>query len=363
MEELSVEVTGSAVRGLRLDTPSGWSRRTSVVKLEGPDGSSGEGEDVTYGGDDHDGLQGGAVDLAPLCGEWRLGALWSAIEGREWFEAEPGESKAHKYRRCALSTAALELACDQNGTTLELLAACEGLAAARELRFCVSLALDGSDFGRIDEVLEKVPDTCFKIDFADGWNAMTLERLKSYETNEGPPRFGVVDFKGFYRGTFQGPSPRAELYAATAEALPRAWLEDPWLGADGWQGAGDEVEAVDLAGDTQLVGALEPHLARVTFDAPFASREWLAQLPALPRAVNLKPSRFGGVRETLEVLALVADEGLAAYVGGQFELGPARTWLQRLARIACPDGPNDCAPTVYNEGVLPDSLPASPLSF
>lgn len=362
MEDLAVEVTGSSVRGLRLDTPSGWSRRTSVVTLTGPDGSVGEGEDVTYGGDDHDGLQGGAVDLAPLHGEWRLGELWSRIAAGVWFEAEPGEAKAHKYRRCALSTAALELACDQNGTTLELLAASEGLASAPELRFCVSLALDGREFGRIDAVLERVPDMCFKIDFADGWDALTLERLKTYETTAGPPRFGVVDFKGFYRGTFQGPAPRAELYARTAEALPRALLEDPWLGYDGWEGAALASEAVDLSANTPLVHALEGHEQRVTFDAPFASRDWLAKLPVLPRSVNLKPSRFGGVRETLEVLALVADEGLGAYVGGQFELGPARTWLQRLARIACPDGPNDCAPTVYNEGVLPDALPASPLT-
>lgn len=361
LESLPIEVDGCSVRGLELDVPSGWQRRTTVIALRGPDGRLGEGEDVTYAGDDHDGLQGGAVDLGALRGSWSLGKLFDAIRSRDWFEREPGEAKARKYRRCALETAALELACAQANTTLEQQAAKLHFGPLGALHFCVSLSLDGSDFGRIDEVLERDPGARFKIDFSNGWNADTLERLAAYERDFDGTRFGVVDFKGFYRGTFQGPSPEADMYRRVAEALPDAYLEDPWLGADGWGGAAPEAEAVDLHSSAPIAVALRPYAERITFDAPLASRAWLENLPVLPRTLNIKPSRFGGVRETLRTLAFAADKGLGLYVGGQFELGPGREWLQRLARLACPDAPNDCAPTVYNERELPASLPTSPL--
>lgn len=365
-EELSVDVAGVDVRELGLEVASGWRRRTSVVGLRGPDGAVGEGEDVTYAGADHDGLQGGAVELGALRGPWRLGALWDEIAAHTWFERRPAEDKAVKYRRCALETAALELALGQAGTTLEEAAARQGLGVPEGLAFCVSLSLDGSDFSRIDAVLARDPGARFKIDFAEGWDARTLERLVAYEEQLGQdaaagarvrPRFGVVDFKGFYRGEFSGPRPDAGMYGAVAAALPHAWLEDPWLGGEDWEGA----DALDVHGGGACARALEAHAGRVTFDAPFASAAWLDALPWTPRCLNVKPSRLGGVRETLEVLARAAELGIELYVGGQFELGPGRTWLQRLARLACAEGPNDCAPTVFNERELPKAVPTSPL--
>jgi hypothetical protein len=47
--------------------------------------------------------------------------------------------------------------------------------------------------------------------------------------------------------------------------------------------------------------------------------------------------------------------------GGQFELGPGRGQIQALASIFHAGGPNDVAPTGYNEPEPPDGLPASPL--
>ena len=38
------------------------------------------------------------------------------------------------------------------------------------------------------------------------------------------------------------------------------------------------------------------------------------------------------------------------YGGGQYELGPGRLQIQRLASVFYPDGPNDVAPSAYNEG-------------
>ena len=38
------------------------------------------------------------------------------------------------------------------------------------------------------------------------------------------------------------------------------------------------------------------------------------------------------------------------YGGGQFELGPGRRQIQKLASVFYADGPNDVAPSEYNEG-------------
>jgi hypothetical protein len=48
------------------------------------------------------------------------------------------------------------------------------------------------------------------------------------------------------------------------------------------------------------------------------------------------------------------------YGGGQFELGPGRFQIQKLASLFYPEGPNDVAPSVYNEGAQ-EGLPTSPL--
>jgi hypothetical protein len=49
------------------------------------------------------------------------------------------------------------------------------------------------------------------------------------------------------------------------------------------------------------------------------------------------------------------------YGGGQFELGPGRTQIQKLASVFYADGPNDVAPREYNEGPARPGLARSPL--
>lgn len=409
-EALSVDVVGVRASGLSSKTASGWMRRTTVLKMKGHQGLRGLGEDVTYAAEDHEAVQAGAIDFSSLRGRWRLGALWDRIQAAEWFASAPSETKAHGYRRCALETAALELALAQAGLSMEAMAARYGLVASPELTFCVSLSLDGEHFERIETILERAPTTRLKLDYATSWNAGTLERLVALEaaSSGALPRIAVVDFKGFYRGAFRGPVPNAAGYRQVAEALPRALLEDPWLGAEDWKaastggrataatpaGARDNAPgaprvakatpssnaaqdggaahfeaaaqaraaaAMQLDGTQPLAQTMAPFVERIVWDAPLVALESLARLSTLPRTINIKPSRFGGVRETLRVLAFAEDKCISLYVGGQFELGPGRDWLQRLARLACPDGPNDCAPTVFHQANLPESLPTSPL--
>jgi hypothetical protein len=77
--------------------------------------------------------------------------------------------------------------------------------------------------------------------------------------------------------------------------------------------------------------------------------------------VNVKPSRFGPLRELFAGYDYLEERGIGGYGGGQFELGPGRGHIQYLASLFHPDTPNDVAPSGYNAPEVPPGLPASPL--
>jgi hypothetical protein len=119
-------------------------------------------------------------------------------------------------------------------------------------------------------------------------------------------------------------------------------IEDPWL-EDGCREA--------------LAGADD----RLSFDAPIHSWRDVEKLPLEPRWLNVKPSRFGTITKLLECIDECEEHGIRMYGGGQFELGPGRRQIQRLASLFYADGPNDVAPSEYNEGPAREGLPKSPL--
>jgi O-succinylbenzoate synthase len=133
------------------------------------------------------------------------------------------------------------------------------------------------------------------------------------------------------------------LYQRVVEAFPRAWIEDP-----------DVVTA-------ETAAVLEPHHDRITWDANIHSIDDIEALPFAPRMVNIKPSRIGGLPKLLATYDYCAEHGIAAYGGGQFELGPGRGQAQYLASLFHPDTPNDLAPVGYNQNDPPAGLPDSPL--
>ena len=100
---------------------------------------------------------------------------------------------------------------------------------------------------------------------------------------------------------------------------------------------------------------------RITWDAPIHSIEDIEALPFPPKMVNVKPSRIGGLLKLMATYDYCAQRGIAAYGGGQFELGPGRGQAQYLASLFHPDTPNDLAPVGYNENDPPGGLPPSPL--
>ena len=308
---LTVKVDGYRLERRELPTPGGWTRVTTTVVLEG-DGATGEGEDVTYEAELHDGVP---TELM-LAGTWSLGDLSHHLD--EFDELMEG------YRRWAFESAALDLGLRQNELGF-------GDALGREerpVRFVVSTR------AAPERWLEVAPALEFKLDAEKDWDRELLRRLRELD------RVRVVDLKAFYRGTAVDLEPDPELYRAVAEELPDVVIEDPWL---------------------ELLGALSGAEDRVSYDAPIHSLADLGALPFEPRWLNIKPSRFGTVRELLQTIEYCEEQGIQMYGGGQYELGPGRPQIQRLASVFYPDGPNDVAPSAYNEGEPRKGLPQSPL--
>ena len=277
-------------------------------------GEEARGEDVTYEAELHDGYPG----ELPLAGGDTIGGLSDRLD--ELPELAEG------YRRWAFESAALDLALRQAHTSL-------GDVVGREyrpVRFVVSTRAE------IAPWLEVAPELEFKLDAAASWTRELVTTLA------GTDRVRVVDFKAFYTGDWVGEAPSAGVYRDVLELLPEAIIEDPGFTA--------ETEELLLA-----------NRDRISFDAPIHAVDDLATLPVRPRVLNIKPSRFGTLRRVFECLDHCERHGIAKYGGGQFELGVGRGQIQALASLYYADGPNDVAPSVYNEGAARPGLPTSPL--
>jgi hypothetical protein len=310
---LELRVDGYALERRESATPSGWTRVTTTVALAG-EGETGLGEDVTYEAELHDGVPGELM----LAGTWSLDDFSHRLD--EFDELTAG------YRRWAFEGAALDLALRQNELGLG------GAFGRQELpvRFVVSTR------AAPERWLEVAPELELKLDAEKDWDRSLLRRLRELE------RVRVVDLKAYYRGTAVDLAPDPELYRAIVEELPDAIVEDAWL-EDGLR--------------ESLAGAED----RLSFDAPIHSLDDLDGLPLEPHWLNIKPSRFGTVRGLLETIEACEERGIRLYGGGQYELGPGRPQIQRLASAFYPEGPNDVAPSAYNEGEPREGLPQSPL--
>ncbi|HJU35824.1 MAG TPA: hypothetical protein VJ716_00200 [Gaiellaceae bacterium] len=311
--DLELRVDGYRLERRESTTPSGWTRVTTTVGLAGA-GATGQGEDVTYEPENHDGVP----DELMLAGTWSLDDFSRRLDDFE--ELTEG------YRRWAFESAALDLALRQGEVGL-------GEALGRQerpVRFVVSTR------AAPERWLAVAPGLEFKLDAETDWDRELLRRLRELD------RVRVVDLKAYYRGTSVDLAPDPELYRAVVEELPEAIIEDAWL-EDGLREA--------------LAGAED----RLSFDAPVHSLKDLDGLPLEPRWLNVKPSRFGTVRELFETIEACEERGIRMYGGGQYELGPGRLQIQRLASIFYPDGPNDVAPHEYNEGEPREGLQQSPL--
>ena len=300
---------------------SSFTRVTTTVVLHGGE-EAGHGEDVTYTPEDHARFP----ENEQLAGAWSLDQLSRHLEGLTLWADEPKMEASGDYRRWAFESAALDLALRQSGTSL-------ADAVGRPyspVRFVASTR------SQIEPYLELNPDLEFKLDVDADWDSALMERLAATD------RIRVLDFKAYYRGTTVDLAPDPQLYRAVVEAFPDVVIEDAWL-EDGCREA--------------LAGAEE----RLSFDAPIHSWHDAEKLPLAPRWLNIKPSRFGTVRKLAECIEACEEHGIRMYGGGQFELGPGRRQIQRLASVFYADAPNDVAPSEYNDGPAREGLPPSPL--
>jgi len=311
----------------------GFDRTTTTVTLRG-EGATGKGEDVTYDADEHaaladwDGLDGA------LAGKWTFGEFSAHVGALDPFPGTPERQEYRHYRRWALESAGLDLALRQADTHL---GAAIG-ASYDPVRFVASTRLDDPPTtDRVEALLEVAPDAEFKLDPRSDWTGGLIADLAALD------RVRVVDLKGYYQGTGVEQPPDRELYERVISGFPEAIVEDP---------------AVTEA--TRPV--VERVRDRLAWDAPVTSVQALGDLPYPPTHLNVKPSRFGSVRSLLACVEHCRERGVVMYGGGQFELDVGRGQAQLLASLLYPSGPNDLAPTAYND-VDPDAtLPASPLA-
>src|SRR3954470_5931243 len=317
--EIPLQIDAYELERLEQPVTRGFTRVTTVVHLHGA-GAEGLGEDVTWYTEAHD-RELAAGTTRPLVGSWTLASFSDVLRIDE------------PHKRWAYESAGLDLALRQAGKSLVEVVDRE----AKPVRFVVSPGLGEPPSAEpLQRRLELFPEVRFKLDAGDGWDGDLVGEL------EGSGRIDIVDFKAFYGEPGSEPALDLDLYRRVAEGFPSAWLEDPALR--------DGTEEI-----------LQPHLDRVTWDAPIHSVADVESLTYRPRTLNSKPSRFGRLQALLEFYDFCGANDISASGGGMFELGPGRGQIQYLASLFHPDAPNDVAPGGYNAPEPSPGLPPSPL--
>lgn len=338
--DLPLEIELCEFEGLSF-TLGEFERLTTIVKLRGG-GHEGIGEDVVYDAIDHIGQQ----DHGPpqgLAGKFTFAEFSDHLEGIDLFPAGPPvrEDVSRDYRRWAFESAALDLALRQAGTNLAAVLGRE----PQPVNFVNSMRLAGweedghSSIEPLRARLAVYPTLRFKLDPVNDWDDELIAALAETGAVDS------LDFKGFYKGTVVDVETDPELYAKLIATFPDAWLEDP-----------------DVTEETKPL--LDPVSERVTWDAPIHSIADIEAMPwSPPRTVNVKPSRFGPIRNLFAAYDYCEEHGIGAYGGGQSELGQGRGQIQYLASIFHPGTPNDVAPSGYNDPAqaTKPGLPSSPL--
>lgn len=337
IEDLPLTIEGYSLEGLEFTPPgSDFERLSTVIRLRGAE-EEGIGEDVTYDALDQIALQDAGANL-DLSGSHTIASFSELLGDLDLFPSPASNEASINYRRWAFESAALDLALRQADTNLF-----EALDMEMDpVNFVCSMRLSpmGSDQpSSIEPLAERLavyPHLRFKLDPTNDWNDELIAALVSTGAVDS------LDLKGQYSGTPVDVETDPILYSKLIEAFPEAWLEDP-----------------DVSEETRPI--LDPVADRITWDAPIHSVADIESRVWKPKMVNIKPSRFGPLRELFAAYDYCRDQGIGAYGGGQWELGPGRGQIQYLASLFHPDTPNDTAPSVYNSAPTEPGHPLSPL--
>lgn len=313
-----------------MDVSSGFERVSTEIVLHGG-GHTGRGEDVTYDTLDHDVLQKDAVLDLSFSGTFD--EFSKHLETAGLWIAPPVREPSINYRTWGFESAALDLALRQNGLDF---AGALGIEP-QPVRFILSLRLgDPPDIARVNDWLAVAPWLEFKLDAENSWPRELIEELAA----TGLVR--QVDLKGLYVGTEVDNPPTERLYRDVVECFSDAWIEDPAFV--------DETRPI-----------LEAVTDRLTWDAPIHSVADIEALEFAPKGMNIKPSRFGPLRELLTAIEYCQERDIEMYSGGQFELSVGRPHLHVIASVFFPGTPNDAAPVHYHANDPVENAPASPL--
>jgi len=328
--DLSITIEDVELQQREQETSSGFARTTTTVTLKGED-HVGRGEDVTYDGEDHQAL----AETTPFSieGTYTLDSFADAVTSMDLFPSGPQRPPSRRYRRWALESAALDLALREAGLDLG-----EVFEQSYDpIRFVVSTTLGESpSFDRIARLREAYPDVELKLDPTPEWTAELIDRLAATDAVR------ILDLKGQYAHADVHQPANPSLYKRVFGAFPDAIVEDP--------ATNDETRPL-----------LAEHADSLSWDVPVTDVEALEALPFEPQWVNVKPSRIGSVEGLCDVVSYCLDHDVTMYGGGQFELGVGRSQIQALASLFYPDGPNDVAPSAFNDPDIEGGLPESPL--
>ena len=330
---LPVRIEGYELQHLSRPTSSGWDRHTALIRLHGG-GEVGESEDVWY--DEAETLA--FIEAGPvldLTGPRTLDAVSSRLGEPDLFP-HPSQPHAVHFRRWGFEAAVLDLALRQAGMSLA-----DALGRpVRPVNYVLSLRLgEPASAAPLRERLSAHPDMTFKLDPTPDWTDAVVADILAL----GRDRVRVLDFKALYESERVAMEPDADLYRRCLEAWPEAWIEDPHL-------------------TLNVRPILAPHMDRVTWDAPLRSLASVTDLAHTPRMINIKPCRFGSLRELMSVYDHCEANRIGMYGGGFFELGPARGQIQYLASLFHPEGSNDVAPRGFHWPHPGAGIPGSPLA-
>jgi hypothetical protein len=329
---LRLAVEGCEYERLDAVLANEFERITTHVRLVGA-GVDGLGEDVSVFREDGTALHETRPAL-PLEGEWTLAGFCEHLATLELWSKPPEWHGALRYRQWAFESAALDLALRQAGLSLHDVLGLE----PQPVRFVNSLGLGNEpSIEPLRRRLARSPGVRFKIDAEAIWPPALVDEVAATGAID------TIDFKGQYGLEVKDPGALGALYDRVLPAFPDAYLEDPH----------------DLPEISQRLG---DHLERVSYDAPIRGADDIGGTPLAGRAVNVKPSRIGSLRELFEVYARCARDHRPMYGGGMGELGVGRGQIELLAALFHADAPNDVAPSAYNEDDPPGELPASPLT-
>lgn len=329
-KDLPIKVESHEFVRHSMDVSSGFERVSTEIVLRGG-GHEGRGEDVTYDTLDHDVLQKDTpLDLSY---EGTFDGFSQFLTEQPIWIAPPVREPSINYRTWGFESAALDLALRQNDTDF---ASALGIEP-QPVRFIFSVRLgDPPDIARVNDWLAVAPWLEFKLDAENSWSRELIEELAATGLVK------QIDLKGLYVGTEVDNPPTERLYRDVIECFKDAWIEDPAFT--------DETRPI-----------LETVLDRLTWDAPIHSVADIEGLEFPAKGMNIKPSRFGPLRELLAAIEYCEERDIEMYSGGQFELSVGRAHLHAIASVFFPSTPNDAAPVHYHANDPVENAPASPL--